>query len=63
MTKETYLKAHELFNKITTRKGVITTLTQKAANPKFILQKEEIEKKILENIALLANLKKEFEEL
>lgn len=63
MTKETYIKAVELMHKISAHKGVITTLTQKANSPKYILEKDELEKKIIEKMALLANLKKEFEEL
>jgi len=63
MTKETYDKAHHLMGKICCRKGHITVLHQKLAATKDVLKREDIEKKIKDNVELLDNLRKEFKNL
>lgn len=63
MTRETYTKASKLMAQMSVRKGMITKLTLMANHPRNVLSKEELEKRILTEMAHLANLKKEFEEL
>lgn len=63
MTKETFLKAQKLWYQIASRKGVITSLTQRVDKTKCVIKRDEMEKRIHENVLLLANLRKEFEEI
>lgn len=63
MDESLFLKAQELYLKIRARKGVITTLTQRVDKEKNIAKKQELNHRLLENISLLSNLKKEFKDL
>lgn len=63
MTKETYIRASKIFHQMAQKKGMITTLTQKSGREKCVIRKGEIDKRILEYMAALSNLRKEFDEI
>lgn len=63
MTKETFIKAQKLMGQISSKKGFITTLSQRLEKTKCVIKKAEIEERLLTNIAALSNLRKEFSEL